>query len=182
MATMTSSTGTTTTWAEKYLTFALGNESYGISVLKVREIIKLAPITAVPQMPDYVQGVINLRGKIIPVIDLRLKFGLPPSTATEHSCIVVAQVTGANSAVLNLGLVVDGVEEVMNIAATDIEAPPDFGTVVDNGCIVGMAKIKGAIKTLLDVDRAVGRAALTDLAVAMQPETGSAPAPSAPQS
>lgn len=150
--------------AGKYLTFSLGDESYGIAVLKVREIVKLAPITAMPQMPDHIKGVINLRGKIIPVIDLRLRFGLPPAEPTERTCIVVVQVRGSSGPLLNLGLVVDAVEEAVNIAAADIEETPDFGTVVDTTCILGMAKVKGAIKTLLDIDRALGVGDETDSA------------------
>ena len=140
--------------AGKYLTFHLGAETYGISVLKVREIIRHTFTTVVPQMPDYVKGVINLRGKIIPVIDLRLKFGMPGSDATEHSCIVVVQVARTNNTKLTMGIVVDGVEEVANIAAGDIEETPDFGVQMeDTAYILGMAKIKGVVKALLDIDK-----------------------------
>ena len=139
--------------AGKYLTFHLGAETYGISVLKVREIIRHTFTTVVPQMPDYVKGVINLRGKIIPVIDLRLKFGMPGSDATEHSCIVVVQVARTDNTKLTMGIVVDGVEEVANIAAGDIEETPDFGVQMDTAYILGMAKIKGVVKALLDIDR-----------------------------
>lgn len=146
----------------KYLTFRLHGESYGISVLKVREIIKLVPITRVPQMPSHIKGVINLRGKIIPVVDLRLKFDLDASEDKEQTCIVVVQVILASRASLLMGLIVDAVEEVANIAAADIEETPDFGTTVDTAYILGMAKIKGAVKTLLDIDRVVaGEAAMT---------------------
>ena len=140
----------------KYLTFQLGRESYGIEVLRIREIIRLTDITAVPQMPEYVKGVINLRGKIIPVIDLRLKFGLSNVETTERTCIVVVQVQLASGAHNLMGLVVDDVEEVLNIAQTDIEATPDFGTQIDTDYILGMAKIKGVVKTLLDINRIVG--------------------------
>ncbi len=139
--------------AGKYLTFTLHGESYGIEVLKVREIIRLTDITAVPQMPSYVRGVINLRGKIIPVIDLRVRFGFPDITNTDLTCIIVVQVklpTGKNT---QMGLVVDGVEEVINIAAGDIEETPDFGAKIQTDYIVGMAKIKGVVKTLLTIDR-----------------------------
>lgn len=141
--------------AGKYLTFALGNESYGISVLKVREIIKLAPITIVPQMPNHVKGVINLRGKIIPVVDLKSKFGLAMSELTERACIIVVQVNTTSHTIIHIGLIVDSVEEVVNIAAADIEETPDFGTGLDTHYILGMAKIKGMVKTLLDIDRIV---------------------------
>jgi purine-binding chemotaxis protein CheW len=150
--------------AGKYLTFLLNRESYGISVLKIREIIRLPDITAVAQMPDYVRGVINLRGKIIPVVDLRLKFGLGAANTTERTCIVVVQVrTSSNNAML-MGLIVDGVEEVTNIAAADIEDTPDFGTSVDTEYILGMAKIKGRVLSLLSIERVVGDKVLQSLA------------------
>jgi purine-binding chemotaxis protein CheW len=148
--------GTETVVAGKYLTFCLGNESYGLQVLKIREIIRSVNITAVAQMPEYVKGVINLRGKIIPVIDLRLKFGLAKAETTERTCIIVVQVDLSSSTRTQMGLVVDGVEEVVNIAAADIEETPDFGTELDTDYIVGMAKIKGVVKTLLDIDKVVG--------------------------
>ena len=141
--------------AGKYLTFTLYRESYGIDVIKVREIIRLANITAVPQMPSYVRGVINLRGKIIPVIDLRLRFGFPEAGSTDLTCIVVVQVKLADGRATQMGLTVDGVEEVINIAAADIEETPDFGAQIATECILGMAKIKGVVKALLDIDRVV---------------------------
>jgi purine-binding chemotaxis protein CheW len=142
--------------ASKYLTFTLNPESYGIDVLKVREIIRLIAITTIPQMPDYVCGVINLRGKIIPVIDLRLRFGFAKAESTEQTCIIVVKVKLPDGRATQMGLVVDGVEEVLNIAATDIEKTPDFGTKIDTQYIVGIAKIKGAVKILLDIDGVVG--------------------------
>ena len=148
-------TSTTRTLAGKYLTFVLGRESYGIQVLKIREIIRFTDITAVPQMPHHVKGVINLRGKIIPVIDLRAKFGLNSTETTERTCIVVVQVALASGVTSQTGLIVDAVEEVTNIAAGDIEETPDFGGAFDTECLLGMAKIKGVVKTLLDIDRVV---------------------------
>ncbi len=139
--------------AGKYLTFRLGGETYGISVLKIREIIRHTHTTVVPQMPDYVKGVINLRGKIIPVIDLRLKFGMAANDHTGQSCIVVVQVARSGHAKLTMGIVVDAVEEVANIAAGEIEETPDFGGQIETAYILGMAKIKGAVKALLDIDR-----------------------------
>jgi purine-binding chemotaxis protein CheW len=140
----------------KYLTFALGPESYAIPVLKVREIIKLTAITAVPQMPDYIKGVINLRGKIIPVVDLRLKLCIPAGEHTDRTCIIVVQVARGGGGILQMGLIVDGVEEVVNIQSSEMEPTPDFGTGVDAAYIVAMAKIKGSVKALLDIDRVVG--------------------------
>ena len=146
--------------AGKYLTFTLHQESYGIEVLKVREIIRLTTITAVPQMPDYVRGVINLRGKIIPVMDLRQRFGFPETASTEQTCIVVVLVRLPGGKTSQMGLVVDAVEEVVNIAAAEIEETPDFGSAISTDYLLGMAKIKGAVKTLLDIDRVVGGEAI----------------------
>ena len=150
--------------AGKYLTFALGGESYAIPVLKVREIIRLTSITAVPQMPDYIRGVINLRGKIIPVMDLRLRFGFAGAANTEQNCIVVVQVKNPTGQATAMGLVVDAVEEVAQLAGVDIEQTPDFGAQVDTGYILGMAKIKGAVKALLDIDKVIGGETVAHLA------------------
>lgn len=145
--------------AGKYLTFSLQRESYGIDVLKVREIIRLTNITAVPQMPPFVKGVINLRGKIIPVMDLRLRFGFAGAQDTDQTCIIVVQVKLPGGKNALMGVIVDGVEEVVNLAAADIEETPDFGGRISTEYIVGMAKIKGTVKTLLDINRAIGVAA-----------------------
>ena len=140
----------------KYLTFALGDESYAVDVRKVREIIRLTNITTVPQMPGFIRGVINLRGKIIPVIDLRIRFGLPSATTTDKTCIVVVQIQTAVRTWRETGLVVDNVEEVLNLTASDIEETPEFGAQVDTEYLLGMAKIKGVVKMLLDIDRVLG--------------------------
>ncbi len=142
--------------AGKHLTFTLQGESYGIDALKVREIIRLTTITAVPQMPAYVRGVINLRGKIIPVIDLRLRFGFANVQNTNQTCIIVAQVRLPGGRETQMGLIVDGVEEVLTIAAEEIEKTPDFGAAVSAHYILGMAKIKGGVKALLDIDKVLG--------------------------
>lgn len=138
--------------AGKYLTFGLGREEYGLPVLKVREIIKLMDITAVPQAPPHVKGVINLRGKVIPVVDLRLKFRIPAQDYTERTSIVVVEVVGTQGHIL-MGIIVDTVFEVLNITADEIESPPDFGEQVETDYMRGVAKVKGAIKILLDLDR-----------------------------
>ena len=140
----------------KYLTFSLGGEEYGLEILKVREIIGLMEITHVPRMPDFVRGVINLRGKIIPVMDLRRRFGFEAAGNTDQTCIIVVQVKLPDGKTVPMGLVVDGVEEVANIAGADIEETPDFGGQIATDYIVGMAKIKGAVKALLDIDGVVG--------------------------
>jgi purine-binding chemotaxis protein CheW len=144
------------TLAGKYLSFALGGESYAIPVLKVREIIRLTNITTVPQMPGYIRGVINLRGKIIPVMDLRLRFGFAGAADTEQNCIVVVQVQNPAGQPTAMGLVVDAVEEVAQFATADIEETPDFGAQVDTQYILGMAKVKEVVKALLDIDRVIG--------------------------
>jgi purine-binding chemotaxis protein CheW len=141
--------------AGKYLTFVLGRECYGVPVIKVREIIRMCAITPMPQMPDYIKGVLNLRGKIIPVADLRLKFRLASDRNTDLTCIVVVQVALPDKTSTMMGLIVDAVEEVTNIAAADIEPTPDFGAAIDTDYILGMAKIKGTVKALLDIDRVV---------------------------
>ena len=136
----------------KYLTFTLAGEEYGISILKVKEIIGLMAITMVPQTPGYVKGVINLRGKVIPVMDLRLKFGMPAMAYTERTCIIVVEIKAGAARIL-IGIVVDAVSEVMNIKAGDIEETPNFGSRVQTDYILGMAKAGEGIKILLDIDR-----------------------------
>ena len=136
----------------KYLTFALAEEEYGIGILKVREIIGIMPITTVPQTPEFVKGVINLRGKVIPVVALRRKFGMEEIEYTERTCIIVVEITGSSGAVL-MGIVVDSVSEVLNIKGDDIEDAPTFSTSLDTQYILGMAKIEGGVKILLDIDR-----------------------------
>ena len=140
--------------AGKYLTVVLDNEAYGIAVLKVREIIRMQKITPVPQMPGFVKGVINLRGRVIPVVDLRVKFGLKAEFA-ERTCIVVVQVKLPTEQVVQMGLIVDSVEEVVTLTNEEIEPTPDFGTKIDTTYLLGMAKVKGQVKTLLDIDRVV---------------------------
>ena len=135
----------------KYLAFHLGKEEFGIQVLKVREIIGIQDITAVPKTPAFLKGVINLRGKVIPVIDLRLRFGLEQAPYTQRTCIIVVQVVGENG-LTQIGVVVDGVSEVLNIAVQDLENTPDFGTGESIPYVLGMAKMKDGVKILLDID------------------------------
>jgi len=139
----------------KYLTFTLGAEEYGVPVLKVREIIKVMDITQVPQVPDHVLGVINLRGKVIPVIDLRRKFGFPSHEHTERTCIIVADVDLASVTVM-IGIVVDSVSEVLNVAESEIDETPDFGGHSTTDYLLGLAKVRGTVKILLDLDRVLG--------------------------
>ncbi|MBI4632591.1 MAG: purine-binding chemotaxis protein CheW [Deltaproteobacteria bacterium] len=136
----------------KYLTFSLAGEEYGIGILKVKEIIGMMAITMVPQTPSFVKGVINLRGKVIPVVDLRLKFALEAMDYMERTCIIVVEIGRENGHVL-IGIVVDSVSEVLNIKAGDIEETPNFGNRLNTDYIMGMAKAGGGIKILLDIDK-----------------------------
>ena len=145
---------TTAGRAAKYLTIVLDGEAYGLAVLKVREIIRLQKITPVPQVPVFIKGVINLRGRVIPIIDLRVKFGLK-AEITERTCIVVVQVHSPAGLPVQMGLIVDAVEEVANLNEADIEPTPEFGTQLDTSYLLGMAKVKGQVNTLLDIDRIV---------------------------
>jgi len=148
--------------AGKYLTFQLSNEEFGIRVLKVREIMGLQEITAVPQTPAHIKGVINLRGKVVPVIDRRLKFGLAAADYTQRTCIIVTQVQGEGGAML-MGIVVDGVSEVLNLSGSEIEDTPDFGEEYSGGYLLGMAKVKGKVKILLDIERVLSTQDLHNL-------------------
>lgn len=136
----------------KYLAFTLDREDYGIRILKVREIIGMMPITTVPQTPDFVLGVINLRGKVIPVVDLRVRFGMQPSAHNDRTCIVVVEFAQGSGAI-PMGIVVDSVSEVFHIKENDIESTPSFGVQINTDFILGMAKIGDSIKILLDIDR-----------------------------
>jgi len=136
----------------KYLTFSLAEEEYGIGILKIKEIIGMMPVTTVPQTPEFVKGVINLRGKVIPVMDLRLRFGMEAIDYTDRTCIIVVEIEGAFGTV-RIGIVVDSVSEVLNIKGDDIEGIPTFGTKLNTDYILGMAKMEGGVKILLDIDR-----------------------------
>ena len=130
----------------KFLTFILGSEVYGIEILKVREIIKLMDITAVPRTPDYLKGVINLRGKVIPIVDLRSKFSMPEIEHTQETCIIVAEVNQTS-----IGIIVDSVSEVSNINSEEIEEAPHLGQDIDTDFILGLGKTKERIVILLDI-------------------------------
>jgi len=136
----------------KYLTFSLGAEQYGLEILKVREIIGYIEVTAVPQTPHHVKGVINLRGQVIPVIDLRAKFGMETAEVTEQSCIIVVEIAQEGRK-CSMGIVVDRVQEVLDIAGGSIEDAPRFGASVNTDFILGMGKVGDAVKILLDIDK-----------------------------
>lgn len=158
------STPSTQNLAGMYLTFILGRESYAVPVLKVREIIRLTSITAMPQIPAYIRGVINLRGKIIPVMNLRRRFGFADAANAEQNCIVVVQVLSLAGQPTVMRLIVDAVEEVAKFAAGDIEETPNSGARIATDCLQAMAKLKGVVKALLDIDKVTGSAALASLA------------------
>jgi purine-binding chemotaxis protein CheW len=138
--------------AGKYLSFSLSGEGYGLPILKVKEIIGMMPITPIPQAPEYVKGVINLRGKVIPILELRRKFGLQESDITERTCIIVVEVEGQSGRQL-IGNIVDSVSEVLNIKIGDIEATPTFAARSNTDFILGMAKIGSTVKILLDIEK-----------------------------
>lgn len=147
----------------KYLTFSLAGEEYGLAILRVREIIGLMDITAIPQAPPEVKGVINLRGKVIPVIDLRLKFGLPAAEYTDQTCIIVTDVG------FLVGVIVDTVQEVLDIDSGQIDPPPPLGAAVNTSFVLGMGKVRDDVKILLDIEEVLGARALAELAGAPQP-------------
>lgn len=134
--------------AGKYLSFFLGSEEYGIEILKVHEIIGMMPITPVPRTPEYIKGVFNLRGKVIPTVDLRLKFGMPSVEQTDETCIIVVQTHG-----IEMGIIVDKVSEVLSINGQDIEDAPSFGSSVNTDFILGIGKAAGKVRLLLDIDK-----------------------------
>jgi len=146
----------------KYLTFALADEEYGIGILKVKEIIGMMAITPVPQTPTYVKGVINLRGKVIPVVDLRSKFDMETIDYSDRTCIIVVEIEGKEERI-QIGIVVDTVSEVLNVREADVEDTPTFGTRVSTEFILGMAKIEGSVKILLDIDAVLSAKELSQI-------------------
>jgi purine-binding chemotaxis protein CheW len=149
----------------KYLTFTLAGEEYGIGILKIKEIIGMMPITSVPRSPKFVKGVINLRGKVIPVMDLRLRFAMDAIDYNDRTCIIVVEIGGRDTDIV-IGIVVDSVSEVLNIKNEDIEDTPTFGTTLNTSFILGMAKMEGKVKILLDIDAVLSAEDLDALAEA----------------
>lgn len=146
----------------KYLTFSLDNEEYGIGILQIKEIIGMMPITPVPRTPEFVKGVINLRGKVIPVIDLRLRFRMEEIEHTERTCIIVVEIEMQASQIV-IGVIVDSVSEVLNIKGEDIEETPTFGSNLNTEYILGMAKMEGGVKILLNIEKTLGEDELNAL-------------------
>jgi purine-binding chemotaxis protein CheW len=139
----------------KYLIFSLADEEFGVKVLKIKEIMGMQEITAVPNTAPYVKGVINLRGQVIPVVDLRMKFSLPTCDYTHRTCIVVVTTQGKAGDRL-VGAIADGVAEVLTLSDEEIEDTPDFGSGAPAPYLLGMAKVKGTVKILLDIDQVLG--------------------------
>lgn len=149
--------------SRKYLTFSLEHETYGIDVLKVKEIVGIVDITPVPNVPHYVKGVMNLRGKIIPVVDLGLKFGFPAREYTARTCIIVVESAHAKGKTLT-GVVVDAVSEVTNISDAEVEETPDFGEGFDVDVVKGLARARGTVVIMLDIDRVLAAGGLVQVA------------------
>ena len=154
---------------QQYLTFALGGEVFAIGILAVKEIIEYSSVTAVPMMPAYVRGVINLRGSVVPVVDLAVRFGRMASEVTRKTCIVIIEVS-ANSERQDIGVVVDAVHAVVDIAGGDIEPPPAFGCNIRTDFMQGMGKVDGRFVILLDVDHILALDEVTLLARAADPQ------------
>jgi len=148
--------------AGKYLTFRVSEEDYGIQILKVQEIIRLQSITKVPKAPDSVRGVINLRGKVIPVMQLRKKFGLPEVDDTERTCIIVVQIGRENNNT-TMGIMIDEVKEVVDIRAENIEETPSFGENINIDFILGIGKIGDRLKILIDIDKVMSNKEIIDI-------------------
>jgi len=146
----------------KYLTFSLEDEEYGIAIIKIKEITQMLNITPVPHTPHYVKGVVNLRGKVIPVMDLRIRFNMPEIEYSDRTCIIVVEIY-ADEELIQVGNVVDSVNEVLNVTEENIDEPPTFGTKVDTEFILGLANIEGNVKILLDIDMVANINALQGL-------------------
>ncbi|MDA8428767.1 MAG: chemotaxis protein CheW [Geobacteraceae bacterium] len=146
----------------QYLTFKLAEETFALDVAKVREILELSNITKVPQTPDFMRGVINLRGSVVPVIDMRLKFGMPATVQTVNTCIIVAEVQMEDEIIV-LGALADSVQEVVEMEPEQIEAAPHIGTHLNTDYIKGMGKLGERFIMILDIDRVFTVDELTDV-------------------
>lgn len=157
---------------EKYLTFVLNKEEYGIEILKVREIMGYMEVTPVPQTPDFVKGVINLRGEVIPVINLRVKFGMSEGEITDATCIIVVEVEmeAGESDQVQMGVIVDTVQEVLDIPEENIDPAPSFGADIKTEYIKGMGKVNDEVKILLDIDQVLSEEEFVQLDKVQQQE------------
>ncbi|HEX2958849.1 MAG TPA: chemotaxis protein CheW [Chitinispirillaceae bacterium] len=148
--------------AGKYLTFRLAEEEYGLGILKVQEIIRMQAVTRVPRTPEYVRGVINLRGKVVPVVELRKKFSFTPCEDTDKTCIIVVQISSSDVSIV-MGIIIDEVREVLDIASDNIEETPSFGASINTDFILGMGKMNGNVKILLDIDKVLSIKEISDI-------------------
>ncbi len=148
--------------AGKYLTFLLGEEEYGIEILKVQEIIQMQKVTQVPKAPQFVRGVINLRGKVIPVVELRNKFGMETQEDTEKTCIIVVLIQAGDNAI-TMGIIIDEVKEVLDIGKGEIEETPSFGASIETDFIMGVGKVGETVKMLLDIDKVLSAGELSSI-------------------
>jgi purine-binding chemotaxis protein CheW len=169
MSTATATASQQNAHAGKYLTFFLGNEEYGLKILTVHEIIGMMPVTRVPRTPEFIRGVVNLRGKVIPVVDLRIRFAMEV-VDTQDVCIIVVQVRG-----IQMGIVVDRVSEVVNISADEIEPAPSFGIDVPTDFLLGIGKSQGRVKMLLDIDHVLTATELDQTATTSTDDATDAP-------
>ncbi|MDG5816628.1 chemotaxis protein CheW [Chitinispirillales bacterium ANBcel5] len=149
--------------AGKYLTFKLAEEEYGLEILKVQEIIRMQVVTRVPKTPQYVRGVINLRGKVIPVVNLRSKFKMEHLEDTEKTCIIVVQIKNSDTTIV-MGIIIDEVKEVLDIDAKNIEETPTFDSSINTEFIMGMGKVGGDVKILLDIDKVLSAGEISKIA------------------
>lgn len=160
--------GTAVATAGKYLTFGLAGEHYGLEILRVQEIVGMLPVTRVPRLPSYVAGVVNLRGRVVPVVDLRMAFGLDAAEHTERTCIIVVRVERANGTAAVMGVLVDDVSDVVALPAEQIEETPEFGTSLDTSFITGVGRAADRVILLLDIDRVLTSTELEHLARAAE--------------
>lgn len=156
---------------QQYLTFTLGEEMFALGILAVREIIEYGQVTEVPMTPAFIRGVINLRGAVVPVIDLAVRFGRPPRDVTRRTCIVIVEVPSPKGT-QEMGIVVDAVSEVLDIPSSDIEPPPEFGAQIRIDFIAGMGRINGRFVVILQVDRVL---AMDEVAIVAALENPSLP-------
>ena len=148
---------------QKFLTFELADEEYGITIMQIKEIIGMMPITVLPQTPAYVKGVINLRGKVIPIIDLRLKFSLEPVEPSERTCIIVIETADKEQNLTLVGLIIDAVSEVITLKGDEVEPPPKMQSQFQEQLILGLAKCEKGVKILLDIDKVINHDELSGL-------------------
>lgn len=160
---MTSTTTTALAKAGKYLTFGLADEHYAIEILRVQEIVGLLPVTRVPRLPACIAGVVNLRGRIIPVVDLRLAFGLQPAATTERSCIIVVTAQTSSRRTTVMGALVDGVSDVIALASDAIEPAPDFGPNIDLAFVNGVGRADDRVVLMLDIDKVLSDSQMSDV-------------------